>query len=270
MVPLALEFARGFGDGFSEMVDAFGLLDPSKASLQTARDLGHALADAFKMALQAIKKVADAIMWLDKHRGVAAGVMGMLAIDRVGGAGTVVGGLLGAGKGLYRGGKALRQGTGAVGALKAALGLATEAAPAAAPIAGEALKTGAGVGGFAALKAGIASLGLGGGLAAGGALLGVGALAYSIANREEIAKWMYGGEGAKGERGLGLPSPTSTMAQFSAARPQTTNQVRFESTINIDGANHDPNEIARNVSDQQRGMMEQFFQSQALESGAAG
>jgi hypothetical protein len=110
-----------------------------------------------------------------------------------------------------------------------------------------------------------------GGAAAIGGGVAVGAgIGYIF--REEIANWLYGTGGEQGTRGLGAPQPTAAMNALTGAtaRANTQNQVRFDSQIHIDGANHDPNEIARNVADSQRGMMEQFFQGQALEAGATG
>jgi tape measure domain-containing protein len=270
LVPLGLEFAAGFGEGFSAMNDAMGGVGDSTASMATARDLGKALASAFEMAFKAIKMVADLVLWLDEHRGVAAGVAGMLAIDKVAGGGATAKALWTGGKGLLAGGQALAGGAGLAGAAKTALGLGT-AATAATTTAGTAAATGAGTSGLAALTGG---LGVAGAAAGGAALVGVGAAAVSYAYREEIANWMLGLIGNKdqaAQRGLGAPQPTAALNGLQGATAKaTTNNVKFESSINIDGANHDPNEIARTVSDGQRGMMEQFFQSQALESGATG
>jgi hypothetical protein len=196
----------------------------------------------------------ETVLWLDAHRGVAIGIGAMMGIDRLGGVGTSAKGIIGAGKGLFRGGNALRQGAGLAEAGKAMLGIGGTAAGTASTAAA------LGVSG-AALGAG--AIGLAG-------LAGAGAI---IAYREEIAKWMFSERNDDpARRGLGPATPTQALANLQNAngRAPTTNNVRFESSINIDGANHDPNEIARNVSDQQRGMMEQFFQSQALEQGAAG
>jgi hypothetical protein len=266
LVPLGMEFAKGFGDGFGAMNEAMAGIDPSKASLETARDLGRAIAKGFEAAFAVIKKVADLVLWLDAHRDVAVGIAGMLAIDRVAGAGATARGIWAGGKGLLAGGQALAGGAGLVGAAKAAFGLGTAATTTAGTVA-----TGAGTTGLAALTGG---LGVAGAAAGGAALLGVGAAVAGYAYREEIANWMLGLIGNKdqvAQRGLGAPQPTSTLNGLQGVTAKaTTNNVKFESSINIDGANHDPNEIARTVSDSQRGMMEQFFQSQALEQGATG
>lgn len=275
LVPLGLEFAKGFGEGFGAMNEALGGLDPSKASMETARDLGRAIAKGFEMAFDVIKKVADLVLWLDQHRNVAVGIAGMLAIDKIAGGGATAKGAWAVGKGVLSGGTALAQGAGLAGAARAAFGIGTAATTAAAAagttaatVAGTTAVAGGGLTGTAALAAGLTTAAGGAAALGGGALLGAG-IGYIF--REEIANWLYGTGGVQGTRGLGAPTPTSTLTGLQGATAKaTTNNVRFESAINIDGANHDPNEIARSVSDQQRGMMEQFFQSSALETGAAG
>lgn len=239
LVPLTLEFAKGFGEGFSAINAAMGAVDPSKASMETAKELGYAMAKAFEMAFKAIKLVADTILWLDQHRGVAAAVAGMLAIDKVAGAGATAKGLIGAGKW-------------AVGSLAggAAAGGAT---------------AGGGLSGAAALAAGVGTAGL---AAGGAALAGVGAAGLSWAYREELAKWMYGIGDSSGERGLGPATPTPLLAGMQGATNRaTTNNVKMESNITITGA-EDPAAVGKQVSDAQRGQLEQFFQGQALEAGA--
>lgn len=260
LVPLTLEFAKGFGEGFSAMNDAMSGVDPAQSSLETAKELGHALASAFEMAFKAIKMVADLVVWLDQHRGVAAGVAGMLAIDKVAGAGATAKGLWGAGK--WAAGR-LGGGAAAAAAAQAAAG-----AGAFGSLGGAAAATG----GAGAGATGLAALGLGGGLALAGAGVGLGAAAAGYVWREEIANWMYGTGGEQGTRGLGAPTPTGTLnaLQGATAQARPNNNVKFDSQIHIDGTGHDPNEIARQVGDQQRGMLEQFFQGQALESGATG
>lgn len=255
LVPLAMEFAAGFGEGFSAINDAMGEVDPAKASMQTARDLGLALAKAFETAFKAIKMVADLVLWLDEHRGVAVAVASMLAVDKVAGTGT-------AAKGIWQGGKW------AAGKLigTAAAGAAGSAVTTAAAGTGTAAAAGGGATGLAALTAGLGAAGL---AAGGAALVGVGAAGASWAYREELAEMLYGYGGSKGERGLQPTAVTTGLQQVASARP-TTNHVKFESSINIDGSGNDPNQIARTVSDSQRGMMEQFFQGQALEQGATG
>lgn len=266
LVPLGLAFAQGFGEGFGAMNDALGALDPSQASLETAKEMGKSMAHAFELAFKAIQKVAEAIMWLDQHREVAAGVAGMLMVDKVAGAGATAKGLWGAGKWA-----AARAGLGAAGTA------ATTAASAGAfgSLGGSAAAAGGGLTGLAALKAGLGAVTLG----AAGAFLaaagGLGAAGYSYANREEYANKMlgwWGNDQQAAQRGLGPASPTALTSglQGATARANTTNQVRFDSQIHIDGTGQDPNAIGRAVGDQQRGMLEQFFQSQALEAGATG
>jgi tape measure domain-containing protein len=260
LVPLTMEFAAGFGEGFGAMNDAMGALDPSKASLETARDLGRAIASGFELAFKAIEKVANMVLWFDQHRGVAATIAGVFAITK----------LLGVAAAVKTAASVLGIG-GAAAATTAAAG-----AGAAGTVAGAAGAGAAGVGGLAALKAGVLGLGTAGLAAGGAALVGVGAAGASYAYREELANMMLGWFGQRDDqsmtRGLGTASPTPALQGLAGAtaRANTNNNVRFESHVNIDGSGNDPNAIGRAVSDSQRGMMEQFFQNQALESGAMG
>ena len=93
--------------------------------------------------------------------------------------------------------------------------------------------------------------------------------------REEIANWLHDSflkrDDQATTRGLpdAQPTPTLTGIQRAATQPPSrTNNVRMESNITINGADKDGKEIAREVSESQRGMMEQFYQTQALEQGA--
>jgi hypothetical protein len=120
--------------------------------------------------------------------------------------------------------------------------------------------------GSAALAAGLttaagATAAIGGGIVAGGAL------GYIF--REEIANWLYGTGGSRGVQGLGTATPTPLLngLQNGATSKATTNNVKFESIVTIDGA-QDPAAVGKQVSDAQRGQLEQFFQGQALEAGA--
>ena len=261
LVPLAIEFASGFGEGFGAMNDAMGALDPSQASLQTARDMGKSMASAFELAFKAIEKVFQAITWLDQHRGVAAAIAGVFGIAKLAGLAATVS-AIGATLGLI--------GVGGASAAATAAGTTAVATGAFGSLGGAAA-AGGGTTGLAALTAGLGAAGM---AAGGAALLGVGAAGASFAYREELANMMLGWFGRDDQamtRGLGPASPTPALQGLAGATARAnTNNVRFDSQIHIDGTGQDPNEIGRAVSDSQRGMMEQFFQNQALESGAMG
>lgn len=256
LVPLGIEFAKGFGEGFGAMNDALGSLDPSQASLETAKEMGKSMAHAFELAFKAIQKVAEAIMWLDQHREVAVGVAGMLAVDKVAGAGATAKGLWSAGKwaaGRFGG-----------GAAAAAATQAAASAGAFGSLGGTAAATG-GLSGGAALAAGLTTAAGATAALGGGALLGAG-IGYLF--REQIANWIYGTGGESGTRGLGPATPTPLLSSLQrGAGRQTTNHVNLQSSITIDGA-QDPAEVGKQVADAQRGQLEQFFQGHALEAGA--
>jgi tape measure domain-containing protein len=275
LVPLALEFAKGFGEGFDTIVDAMKEIDPAKASMQTAHDLGLAIADAFKLVLKTLKEVADMLIWLDQHRGIATAIGVALGATRVLGAATVGKGVMGAGsllgKGLVATGGAMFGGAGA-----AAGTAATTAAAAGAGTTGAAAATaGVGTTGGAALVAG-----LGGAAtlaAAGAAAAGIGAAAAGFIWREEIAKWMYGKrDDQTSQRGLtaldafnSTPTPTLAGLQKQAAMPRTTtNNVQIPINVHVDGTGKDGAELGKDIAEHANDGIQQFWQSQALESGA--
>lgn len=302
MVPLALEFAKGFGEGFSSIVDAMGEIDPAKASMQTARDLGHAIADGFSVALKVLKEIAEMLIWFDQHRTTAELAAGALGITRLLGAGTVA-------KGLWKGGKLLAKGGGALAGL-AGFGARAAATTAAVPVAaaageqlglnfagnaatqlalpfagqaaGGAAASAVGTSGAAALAAGIATwagtsvAAASVGAIAAAILPGLLALGAGIYWREEIAKFMLGKAPEEAtHRGLDAsdipaPTPVLTGMQRAAAGAQQrgTTNVQLHTTVNIDGKDKDAAELGRDVGEHQRGVLEQFFQSQALEQGA--
>lgn len=314
MVPLAMEFAKGFGEGFASIVDAMSEIDPAKASMQTAHDLGKAIADAFGVALKVMKEIADMLIWFDQHRTTAEVAAGALGITRLLGAGTVAKGLFGGGKLLFKGGKALGGligglGGGAAAAATAAaptavaageqLGLnfaGTTATQMALPFAGQAaggaaggaVASGAGASGAAALASAVATwagtsvAAASVGAIAAAILPGLLALGAGIYWREEIAKFMLGTRSDQAShRGLDssdleaqnalatTPTATLTGIQRSAANQQRGNTtVELHTTVNVDGNGKDGAELGRDVGEHQRGVLEQFFQSQALEQGA--
>lgn len=284
LVPLAMEFAKGFGEGFDTIVDALKEIDPAKASMQTAHNLGLAIADAFKLVLKTLKAVADMMIWLDQHRGIATAIGVALGVTRVAGAGLV-------GKGLMAGGGLLVKGAGALGgaavsgigsALLGGAGAATAGSTAAAVGAGAAGAAGAGTAaaaGVGTTGAAVLATGLGtaGALAAGGALIGVGAAAAGYYFREEIAKWMLGSrEDQTQQRGLVAQdafssSPTAALTSFQkqALQPRTvTNNVQPQITVNIDGTGKDAAELGKDIAEHANDGIQQFWQSQALEAGA--
>lgn len=302
MVPLALEFANGFGEGFSSINAALGELDPAKASMQTAKDLGHAMADAFGLVLKILKKIGDLLIWIDAHPILASMAGTALLITRVLGAGLVGKGLLMGGKGAVKGvgllGRLLGIGGAAAGAAgsggaAAALAQATAAsatgalpgvaATAGSGVASSAAGAAAGTSGAAAMIAGIsawagtsvaaASVG-----AIGAAILpGLLALGAGIYWREEIAKWMIGTRpDAANHRGIdasdfpaGTPTPLLAGMQRAANGPRSTsNNVTMQTTVNIDGTGKDGADIGKDIAEGQRDGIEQWLQSQALEQGA--
>jgi hypothetical protein len=270
MVPLAMEFAQGFGDGFSSIVDAMSAIDPAATSMQTARDLGHAVADGFGIALKALEKILDLVRWLDAHPLTAKLLGGAVVANSVSGGG-LIGGALGLGaKGLVNGGGIAARGIGTMLGIGGTAAATTAAGTTAAGATGTAVATGTGATGAAALVAGVG--GAAGVAAIGAAAAGVGAAAAGYIWREEIAKWMLGTRDDQATtRGLGgdaTATPTLTGLQRAAVAPNRTNNVRMESNITINGADKDGKELAREVHEGQRGMLEQFFQSQALEQGA--
>jgi hypothetical protein len=252
LVPLALAFAEGFGEGFAEINAAMGAVDPAVTSLETAKSIGKAVAKAFELVFSILGKITSAAAWLEEHDmlGVTLGsAIALLGIMR-----TIV---------------AI---SGTATALKGLGGLLTRAAPAAIPVAtpiaapvAAPLAANAGMGALAG------TLGLGGAGALMGGGLALAGLSYYF--REELANFGLSffdrEEAVSKERGLGTTStPTLTGLQRAAANPNRTNNVRMESNVVINGADKDGKEIAREVTESQRGMMEQFYQTQALEQGA--
>jgi len=288
IIPLALEFATGFGEGFSVIVDAMGAADGAVPPLEKARALGKRLAEAFELALKAISKIADAVLWLADHQNLAlfgAGTIGVLKLLGAGNSASLLKVLLGGGGGdsapkfddsligfglQWATGKALAKRAAASAAATAAAEAAAAAAGAEATAAATTAAAGGGTTGLAALTAGLGTAGL---LAGGGALAGLGLAGLSYAFREEIAQWGLDTFAARDEqqttRGLrAVPTDAAKNLAANGAQKTTNNQIKFESAIHINGDGKDSAAIARDVGQAQKGMLEQFFQSQALEAGA--
>lgn len=298
LVPLALELAKGFGEGFDTIVGAMAEIDPAKASMETAKELGHAIADAFGLALKALKGVADTLIWLDQHRDIATSLAVLMGVTRVAGAANVAKGAWGIGKFLVRGGQ-LASGAG----MAAGAGAAAEAAAA-----GTAATAAAGTG--AAAAAGGTVLAAGGAATAAGASFGMmfaGGLVAAIAGygittailnifkdattntniAEDFGRWVYdkfhgtGVERAGDVRGVSsgdmamqnafgsTATPTLTGLQKQATAPRsTTNNFQVPMTINIDGTGKDGAQLGKDVAAHANEGIQQFWQSQALEAGA--
>lgn len=285
MVPLALEFATGFGEGFSSIVDAMGLIDPAAASMKTAHDLGKSIATAFGVALEALGKIVKLVNWFDQHRNIAifaastlVGLRMLSGIAATIGALKTVVGVVGAGR-------LAAQVAAQAAAPVVASTLAGTVAPVAANAAGSLAGTAAGTSGAAALVAGISawagtSVAAASVAAISAAILpGLLALGAGIYWREEIAKWMLDPTKAAngqvaGHRGIDetdfptTPTATLTGLQRAAANRQTNTNVELHTTVNIDGADKDAAQIGKDIGEHQRGALEQFFQSAALEQGA--
>jgi len=280
LVPLALEFAKGFGEGFDTIVDAIKEIDPAKASMQTAHDLGLAIADAFKLALKALKGVADMLIWLDQHRAIAYSLAALMGVTRVAGAGNVAKAGWWLGKGAVGlAGRGIGAAASAAGAsLLGGAGAAT-AAGTAAGAAGAGAGTAAAVGGGTAVAgaAGAVAAAVGGSalLASGvGAVLAGGAIGYIF--REQIAKWMLGdAENQTQQRGLTSydamnSSPTTTLSglQKQLGNRVTTNNIQPTINVHLDGAGKDGAELGKDIAEHANDGIQQFWQSQALEAGA--
>lgn len=293
-VPLALEFAHGFGEGFDTIVDAMKEIDPAKASMQTAHDLGLAIADAFKLALKALKGVADTLIWLDQHRGIAIALGSLMGVTRLAGAGNTAK----AGWWLAKGGAGLlgKVGMGAVGmgaralsggGIGTALGTAASAAGATLGNAGAAAAAWATGGSFGALFAG--------GLVA--AIAGYGittALLNAFKDEvtgtniaEDFGRWFYDKvhgtsvERAGDARGISsadlaaqnafgstaTPMLTGLQKQATATR-STTNNIQPTINVQIDGTGKDGAQLGKDVAEHANDGIQQFWQTYALESGA--
>lgn len=287
VIPLALEFASGFGEGFSAIVDAMGAADGAVPPLERAHDLGRSIAKAFEIGLEVLGKMMDVITWIDDN-GLTGWIAGLLLFNK--GLSVANDGLLGT-LGLvlrmaepmsllWKGGAAVVAKLGAKKAAEAAAAAAAEQASAAAlaaatgGVASTAATTAAAGGGTTGLAALTSGLGTAGLAAGGGALAGVGLAGLSYAFREELAQWGLDTFAARDDqqatRGLGPAVPTEAAKNLAAngAQKTTTNQVKFESAIHINGDGKDSATIARDVSNAQKGMLDQFFQTQALEAGA--
>lgn len=299
LVPLALEFAKGFGEGFDTIVGAMKEIDPSKASMETAKELGHAIADAFGLALKALKGVADTLIWLDQHRGIATALGVLMGVTRVGGAANVAKATWGIGKFLVRGGQlasgaGLLAGAGGAGAAAAGTTAAatTAAAVVAAPAAAAATTAAtaaagggtiaAGATGAAAMIAGISAW-AGTTVAAASVaaiavavLPGLLALGAGIVWREEIAKWMLGTRSDQAtHRGIdasdfaSTPTPMLAGLQKQMATPRaTTNNIQPTINVQIDGTGKDGAQLGKDVAEHANDGIQQFWQTYALESGA--
>jgi hypothetical protein len=302
VIPLAMEFAGGFGEGFGAIVDAMGAADGAVPPLEKARALGKMLADAFGLAFRAMGKVSEAVTWLN-DRGLLGVVGSLFVVNKA--VGVLGDGLLGSLGILLRMATPLKwayQGGHKLGEIlidPRTKGVATKAVDLAAQLArvtGSALtRLGAAsaamftafgniiIAGattvFQAVSTALTGIvaGLGGAAAAaaaGGALLGIASLAAGIVWREQIAQWMLDTFAPRADqqnfRGLQPPQPTEAAKNLAANGGQraTTNQVKFESAIHINGDGKDSATIARDVSNAQKGMLYQFFQTQALEAGA--
>lgn len=266
LVPLALEFAAGFGEGFSAINEAMGNVDPSVASMKTARELGKAIADGFKLALDVLKKIMDVMIWIDNNRGWAMAIGGAFAALKVtGGIVGAIGTVKAAGALLGVGGAA----AGTAGATAATTAAATTVAAATAGVG-----TAAVAGGTTAAIGTAAAVGASAAIASGvGAVLAGGAIGYYF--REELAKWMYGTRADQTQqRGLVAydamnATPTAALQNLQrASNRQTNNNVTLQTTVNIEGAEKDANQLGKDIAESHRDSMEQFFQSQALEAGA--
>lgn len=268
LVPLALEFAAGFGDGFASINEAMGAIDPAKASMQTARDLGKALAEAFGLALQALKKIAELVVWLDQHREIAMfAASTLVGLKILGGiAGTI--GAVKAVAGLFGAGTAV---AGAAGATGAATTAAAATAATSASTAGAVTVGAAGTSGGAALLAGVG--GAAGVAAIGAAGAGLGLATASYIYREELANWLLGLTGRSDQtqvRGLGQGTPTPMLAglQRAAGPRNTNNNVTMQTTVNVDGTGKDGADIGKEIAAGQQDSMAQWVRNQALEQGA--
>lgn len=291
LVPLSLEFAKGFGDGFETIVGALKEVDPTKASMETARDLGHAIADAFGLVLKTLNAIAKMLIWLDQHRYIAAAIGTALLATRVLGAGVVAkgvmmgGGLLASGASSAVGavGSTMLGGAGAALGGTAATAAATTATSAAA---GGAVAAGASFGlMFAgALVAAIAGYGI------TTALLNVFKDATTNTNvAEDFGRWVYdkfhgtGVERAGNVRGMDASMPPAPVANAFASTPTplltglqkqmtaprtTTNNVQMPITVNIDGTGKDGAELGKDIAEHANDGIQQFWQSAALEQGA--
>lgn len=69
LVPLAMEFANGFGEGFREVVAGMQGFSTSKDDLMVARDMGRGFAKALGLVAQACVKIVAAISWLGSPMG---------------------------------------------------------------------------------------------------------------------------------------------------------------------------------------------------------
>lgn len=291
LVPLALEFAKGFGEGFDTIVGAMKEIDPSKASMETAKELGHAIADAFGLALKALKAVADTLIWLDQHRGIATAIGATLLATRVVGAGAMASGAVGAGGLLAKGGMALGGLMNGAGAVAGVAGAAETAGAAAAAT----TATSAVAGGVATAAGASFGMMFAGGLVA--AIAGYGittALLSAFKNEvtgtniaEDFGRWfndkVHGTsvERAGDVRGVtsadvatqnafgSTPTPVTLDMQKRAQSPRTTtNNIQPTINVQIDGTGKDGAELGKDVAAHANEGIQQFWQSQALEAGA--
>lgn len=69
IVPLALEFADGFGEGFKELFAGMQGFATTEDDLKTAHDLGRNLAKAFGLIAEACLKIVEVISWMGTPLG---------------------------------------------------------------------------------------------------------------------------------------------------------------------------------------------------------
>jgi hypothetical protein len=295
LVPLAVEFANGFGEGLSEISDVIGGGKVAAESLQTARDLGHALASAFAEVLRIIGKIVDAFVWLNEHRWAAWSLAGLyIALNIFSQMGNIAKGIelsmvaaKGIGALLGIGGSAAAAAapavTGALAGGARELVLGGEGAALELAAAGEVTAAGGGVaaaGGGAAAAGGAAAWGSTAvGAASVGALalaalpgLMIGGAGYYF--REEIAKGMLGMLGPRADEatgrglGAGAATPTAMFTGLEAAGSKQPNNVTVGNiNLQIDGTGKDGAQIGRDAAEAAGTHIQQNWQSLAFESG---
>lgn len=305
LVPLALEFGAGFGEGMKSINAVLGTASIGKDSLKTAHDLGVAIAEAFAKALELIGKLFKFVEWLNENRWVAKLIAGLWValnivrmIAAVWSAGALVGG---AGKAAVGIGARALAGAGLRGAATAATGGYSVAAGAG--LEGLGVAGGAAAGAEGGMIAGImttvrtALAGVGTAITTWAAGFGVtitgalvGAFLFALAGIAlAITSWKYREEGAKFLTGL-IPSddqaehrgitaddlsaqnaqPTDALKglQAGAGKAPQQNQVTVANlNVNVDGEGKDAAALGKDISEQAGQQIEQHWQGLALESG---
>lgn len=199
-VPLAMEFAKGFMDGFKDISTAFGKFGVEADSLKTAHDLGRLFADTLGKILEILTSVANLLKPLMNDTGAWL-LGGVYLATRLGGALSTVASILN----LF----------GVGGAARAAAGLAGAAggggAGGAAAGAAGAAETAAS--GFALGAGASTALAVGSGLALAG---GLGYAAYGLyQSNEERKQWEQ--QNAEWERNHARARREQAMAGFFTA-----------------------------------------------------